>query len=363
MDSDESDSLLAEIDAQSDRLAGGDTLVNGLDALQSSDYEYQLGRSELLEESVNFAAVVLLPLVLICFCRLFPRMLFDQYYRQTTKSGARSKSSAAERAAERAAYFLYVRQSEDFCLLVYYVFSVSMTLVCFGTSGALRHWFESGALHHSLASVPAMGDGVAWWIRTVVKYQLAFYASLLVIGFFPPRKGDYRVLTAHHVAAFSLTFAGYAFGHERTCVMVLFVHDVCDVFLQLSSIANRFESRMRAPFFALFTASHLLFRVLAFPAIAYGTLFSSSNRPASLQEVHAGWAITMSLVSFIWAMHIYWLGLCLQKVAVFLRHGEKAAAQDERDQHGIEMLRSPARRHKSKASSDAASNSEHKKAQ
>jgi len=81
----------------------------------------------------------------------------------------------------------------------------------------------------------------------------------------------------HHSMAVFLIFFSYLVNGLRCGILVLFVHDPCDVFLCLGRLIADFKKQpqaLKAGNFVLLVATWLFFRLYAFPKCIVGSAFS-----------------------------------------------------------------------------------------
>jgi len=94
--------------------------------------------------------------------------------------------------------------------------------------------------------------------------------------FFLEKQKDYYVMMSHHVITLALVGLSFHHNYVRYGVMVLFIHDASDVFLDLTKTANylRVEDRAGCYLVELFYASCFLswpyFRLYQLPKMIWG---------------------------------------------------------------------------------------------
>ncbi|CAH8488798.1 unnamed protein product [Schistosoma rodhaini] len=152
-----------------------------------------------------------------------------------------------------------------------------------------------------------------YWLYTL---QLGFYLhSLWSVFFMDSWRKDSSVLVLHHCLALLLLEASLLLRIHRAGVLTLFLHDLCDVFLEISKINVYLRIRRGKPyaihmtianiFFALFATSWVVLRLYLFPLKvlyasswgAYICLVGRENR---------GFLFFNLLLWGLFVMHIYW---------------------------------------------------------
>merc|ERR1712048_1035503 len=68
--------------------------------------------------------------------------------------------------------------------------------------------------------------------------ELSFYTSLLFSQFLDTKRKDFWQMFLHHVVTIILILASYCCFHIRIGVVIMFLHDAGDVWLEAAKIAN-----------------------------------------------------------------------------------------------------------------------------
>lgn len=300
---------------------------NALDELDTN-----LCDESLKHELLLFSITMLFPMLIYTTFRFLP-WLYTKYILQ--KVSEQSKSTVRSTKATNRTNTLYniTRLHEDVALLIIYTFNVVYVLYNFIPDNVLYSWIVDGTYINSFASTPPLTPDAEWYLRHFIYYQCVFYICLFFVGMLPPTSSDWLLLELHHVSALSLILSGYIYGHERTCVLVLVAHDICDVFLQLSRLTNRQGHFSREIFFTLFVCGHFCFRVILFPFIVATSFFLENSKLVDYSSYGILEFSPIAISFTIFCMHCYWLFLSLKKVHVYFTQGvDKASADDPRDQ-------------------------------
>lgn len=214
-----------------------------------------------------------------------------------------------------------VRMYEDVTLLVVYLANVAIELYFFGCAEMWRWTREEGLAATEQQSSAASAEAIYF-----LRYQLALYASLAVLVLLPPRKRDHQVMLTHHLTTFSLILSAYTYGFWHVAVVVLLLHDLCDIFLQISVITHRSrpECNESVAAFSVFATLHLLLRVGVFPVITTMSVYNSDEL-SGLNRY-----LPLSLCLPVWLLHVFWSGKIWDVIRT--KFVERKPVVDERDQ-------------------------------
>ncbi|XP_074613865.1 ceramide synthase 1-like [Acropora palmata] len=88
------------------------------------------------------------------------------------------------------------------------------------------------------------GMPVAQDIYVVYVVQAGFYLhSIYATVFMDQWRRDFILMILHHILTFALLTFSFAIRYHRIGLLVLFLHDVCDVFLELAKLFVAFKTR------------------------------------------------------------------------------------------------------------------------
>lgn len=155
--------------------------------------------------------------------------------------------------------------------------------------------------------------------RVLYIAQLGFYfhSTYALIALDQQRK-DATVMMVHHMIAMIMIFVGFSNRAHQAGTLVLFLHDICDVFLEGTKTTFYFKiqgSKKHPIFeiianvsFALFCFVWIYSRMYTFPLRAIwscATLTDRMNVPIRL------WFLTNSLLYLLLVMNLYWFTVSL----------------------------------------------------
>eukprot|EP00920_Eleutheroschizon_duboscqi_P028439 GHVT01069282.1.p1 GENE.GHVT01069282.1~~GHVT01069282.1.p1 ORF type:complete len:302 (-),score=13.29 GHVT01069282.1:334-1239(-) len=205
--------------------------------------------------------------------------------------------------------------------------------------------------------------------------QLGFWISCLVFVFWENQRKDFWVLCLHHVTTTTLLVFSYTCVYWRPGLVVLFLHDIADVFLYLAKCWNYSKAPAAASeiLFAVFLVSYLVSRIIIFPITCVVPAFHSFEAfEIAISGLSSGGALPPGalfmpcFMAVLYAMHIYWFYLIL-KVAVRIHQGKnngeelKDIRSDDEDSGGETETTSVDERRKSKPTRPIARNDKKQK--
>jgi hypothetical protein len=112
---------------------------------------------------------------------------------------------------------------------------------------------------------------------SLLELSLQFKRGRLVWS--PTKRGDFTEMLVHHIATNLLVFGSAAFRLSRVGIMIFFVHDVSDVPVDLSKLANFLKwKNTTVTCFAIMTFTWMITRLYLFPfRIFYTSWMAGQN--------------------------------------------------------------------------------------
>jgi hypothetical protein len=162
-------------------------------------------------------------------------------------------------------------------------------------------------------------------------FELSWYLSELFCHFLiDSRKKDHLVMILHHLVTISLISGSYLFGYHRIGLLVLYCHNMNDIFLEgakcFRSIGATISSNVT---FGILILSWIYSRLYLFPFyVIRSTLFETYdliNGNLKLVLIHY---VFNGLLFSLLLMHIYWFYLICRIAVNAIKNGE---AKDERE--------------------------------
>ncbi|KAH8849977.1 Ceramide synthase 1 [Schistosoma japonicum] len=176
-----------------------------------------------------------------------------------------------------------------------------------------------------------------YWLYTL---QLGFYLhSLWSVFFMDAWRKDSSVLVLHHCLSLILLESSLLLRLHRMGVLVLFLHDICDVFLEVGKVNVYLRIRhgktypihmtIANMFFVLFTISWVFLRLYLYPlkvlhATSWGVYISLVGRESR------GFLFFNSMLWGLFLMHIYWF-MFIIRMAIRLLTSPLEACEDIRE--------------------------------
>jgi TLC domain len=193
------------------------------------------------------------------------------------------------------------------------------------------------------------GQPMDWRVRLLYTAELAvwIYTAGMHV-FFDKRRKDFQAMLGHHVVTIYLISGSFYFNLTRIGLLVLFVNDITDVFVDWLKMANYLKLRgpkalylAEASFFVLVIA-FAYFRVWHHPIrinLVGGSVWTRCNAAVDVdcgpwaQQVPLIPRIAVTvLVGGLWALtvlHSYWFFLMLRIIWTILTKDAETASREE----------------------------------
>ena len=141
-----------------------------------------------------------------------------------------------------------------------------------------------------------------WDMKLYYHSELSFYVSLLISQFFDIKRRDFYQLFVHHVTTIILLFASYCMSFYRFGVIILYLHDCADVWLEAAKIANYAKiQKVCDVLFAIFGTVFITSRIIFYPTyVAYSYFHYNTYENGVLMK---GLVMLCYLLLFL---HFYW---------------------------------------------------------
>jgi acyl-CoA-dependent ceramide synthase len=169
-------------------------------------------------------------------------------------------------------------------------------------------------------------------------FQAAYWAQqaiVLVLGMEKPRK-DFKELVGHHIVSLALIGLSYRFHFTYIGLAVYITHDISDFFLATSKTLNYLDHFLTGPYYASFVCIWIYLRHYINLRIIYSLFTEFKTIGPYVMDWENGqfkcplafW-ITLSLLSSLQALNLFWLFFILRIAYRFLIH--KTATDDRSD--------------------------------
>lgn len=130
---------------------------------------------------------------------------------------------------------------------------------------------------------------------------------------------NFLEMAIHDFMTLSLLVISYEYGGFRVGTLVLVVHDVCDIFINLSRCLNaaRLE-KTTVLSFGLLLCSWIYFRLWVFPLqIIWSTLFQ-----AYAVMIFQGYLFCNIMLCSLVVLHVFWLYMFVRMIQGYVRKGK-----------------------------------------
>ena len=144
-----------------------------------------------------------------------------------------------------------------------------------------------------------------WDMKLYYHSELSFYVSLLISQFFDIKRRDFYQLFVHHITTIVLLVASYCNSFYRFGVVLLYLHDCSDVWLEAAKIANYAKiQKVCDVLFAIFGIVFISTRIIFYPTyVAYAYFHYNTYENGIMMK---GLVILCYLLLFL---HFYWAWL------------------------------------------------------
>jgi hypothetical protein len=72
-------------------------------------------------------------------------------------------------------------------------------------------------------------------------FEFSYHFQMFIYIFLEVRREDFYVMLTHHIATAVLIFVSYIYGELRIGIVILYVHDVTDIFNSLVKMVNNLK--------------------------------------------------------------------------------------------------------------------------
>ena len=135
--------------------------------------------------------------------------------------------------------------------------------------------------------------------------QVGVYLAMLFAIRIEPVKRDVRTMTIHHILTAATVALCALQGHAHACVVILLLHDLCDIPLLAMVMAGKRDLRLlEGIFYCLLVAGFVLLRLICFPWVCF---------EAARADFKAATPLILAINGGLWLMHVYWLRKILQQ--------------------------------------------------
>lgn len=226
----------------------------------------------------------------------------DQPYCDKPKSEL--NDSSIRRARKRKSARNHLKKATETCwrFVIYAIMLSIGTHVLFQNDWGLDNskWIQRYIEDHEFT----------WDMKLYYQVELTFYLSLLISQFFDIKRKDFYHLFIHHVVTIVLLLVSYIDSTYRFGVVILYLHDCADVWMEAAKIANYAKiQKVCDVLFAVFGVVFITTRLIYYPTyVAYGYFNYNSYEMGIIHRT------MVCLCYVLLLLHCYW-GWLIGKMA------------------------------------------------
>jgi len=142
--------------------------------------------------------------------------------------------------------------------------------------------------------------------------ELSFYLSLAITLLIDNKRKDFPEQIVHHIATISLIALSYACNFTRVGTLVMWCHDISDIFLESAKVCVYAKYNVAKDIlFALFGLIFFISRLIYFP---FWILDTTWRRSMVDFDPFPGYYLFNGLLFVLQVLHIIWFGMIMKKV-------------------------------------------------
>ena len=134
--------------------------------------------------------------------------------------------------------------------------------------------------------------------------ELSFYTSLLFSQFLDHKRKDFWQMFLHHIVTILLIAFSFTIGHFRIGVVIMFLHDASDYWLEAAKITNYMKlQRVCDGIFVIFAIMFYLTRWMYFPFVVLPAMTYTTVEIHGPFPSHSIFAVLLYILQLL---HVYW---------------------------------------------------------
>lgn len=162
-------------------------------------------------------------------------------------------------------------------------------------------------------------------------FELSYYLSeLLCMSWLETKRKDHNVLYAHHLVTITLLGLSYVYGFHRIGILVLYSHNINDIFLEAAKVCKYMGLEHLANInFILLIISWVMSRLYFLPFyVVKSAIFDTYSLMVNNPQYFLQYYIANGCLIALCLMHVYWFILICKIAYKALTSGE---TQDTRE--------------------------------
>ena len=215
---------------------------------------------------------------------------------------------------------------------------ISLTVISAVALQPETFWHSTREFWSECSRVPCEFESTP---RMLVAYasDMAYYTyAIPYCIFFETKRRDFWATFAHHIVTVMLIGYSFCLGFTKVGVVVMFLHDICDPFLELAKMARYAGWDMATnTLFVIFTVTWIAMRDVYLPGwVIWSVLFEAWEIVVGDQvpPEFPHWELFSGMLIVLWVLHVYWtyaiLKIAVEAVSAGSLHDtrEKSAHED-----------------------------------
>jgi hypothetical protein len=301
------------------------------------EYLFQTPSTALADLTSPTAVMVLV--ILIIMIRSLKSILLPFFSNLGRKAGRRTHGPDWEASNE-----VRIVKFGEYVFRLGFHFCISVVGVYYSWD---KEWWQDTTLLWKNLPLNAVDPGMTWYYLVQSAYNLEAFISLLelslVVKFHNPAatkripvsiawsktvRGDFREMAIHHVVTNLLIIGSSIIRMTSLGSMVFLVHDISDVPVDLSKLANFLKwKRTTIVCFILMCVTWLVFRLMVLPFIIYKSILTESAMMLDEGYIDPLYYLTYRypfyyLIAQIIMLHVAWFFMFLRMGYLLASRGE-----------------------------------------
>ena len=163
-------------------------------------------------------------------------------------------------------------------------------------------------------------------------FELSYYVSeLICMSWLETKRKDHVILYIHHLVTVTLLGLSYVYGFHRIGILVLYSHNINDIFLEAAKVCKYIGLEILANInFALLIVSWVAFRLYFLPFyVVKSAIFDTYELVLNNPQYFLQYYIANGCLIALCAMHLYWFYLICKIAWKALRSGETEDTRED----------------------------------
>ena len=154
---------------------------------------------------------------------------------------------------------------------------------------------------------------------------------------FEEKREDFWATFAHHVVTVALIAYSYVLGFTKVGVVILFLHDICDPWLELAKLFRYGGVEWAAnALFVVFTVTWIAMRDVYYPlwvirSVLYDAYDMVVGAAGATRQSFPHWETLSAMLIFLWVLHVFWTYVILKIAVQAVRQGSVDDTREKRE--------------------------------